>query len=133
MKKWLLLVAASFTLVACGTTPAEDTTDSNEVSSSVVTPETETAEISVSVDGEEIDGGSVTVELTEGEVLLDIMKANFEIEESNNFITTINGHAQDEAAGKWWLFDVNGEMGPVGAHEMELEDGDFVEFYLSES
>ena len=133
MKKWLLLLAASMTLAACGTTPAEDTAESTEVSSTVVTPETETAEISVQVDGEEIEDGRITVELTEGEVLLDIMKANFEIEEANTFITSINGHAQDEGAGKYWLFDLNGEMAPYGAADLELEDGDLVEFYLSES
>ena len=133
MKKWLLLLAASMTLAACGTTPAEDTVESTEVSSTVVTPETETAEISVQVDGEEIEDGRITVELTEGEVLLDIMKANFEIEEANTFITSINGHAQDEGAKKYWLFDLNGDMAPYGAGDLELKDGDLVEFYLSES
>lgn len=133
MKKWLLLFFASITLAACGTTATDDV-DTNSVSESAVVqedPEASTVTISIAVDGEEIEDGSKTIEIESGAILLDVLKENYEIVEENGFITSINGHQQDEDAGKYWLFDVNGEMGLVGAQEQELDAGDLVEFNLS--
>lgn len=137
MKKWLLLLSASFILTACGEQTTETSTDttSQETSSVVEDASTEdvvTVEVTISVteDGELIENGEQVVEVEEGALLLDVMKENFEIEETDTFINTINGVEQDANANKWWLFDVNGEMAQKGAAETELKAGDLIEWKL---
>ena len=134
MKKWLLLLSASFILTACGEQTTETSTDttSQETSSVVEDASTEdvvTVEVTISVteDGELIENGEQVVEVEEGALLLDVMKENFEIEETDTFINAINGVEQDATANKWWLFDVNGEMAQKGAAETELKAGDLIE------
>ncbi|MGP6146737.1 DUF4430 domain-containing protein [Jeotgalibaca sp. A122] len=124
MKKWFLLLFAGATLTACGT-------KTEAVDSTVESADLSEVTINVSVEGELIEAGSVTAEVEPGEFLLDVMKEEFEVVDEDNFITTINGYEQDAEAGKYWLFDLNGEMAPVGAHELELSDGDVVDFDLA--
>lgn len=124
MKKWFLLLFAGATLTACGT-------KTEAVDSTVESADLSEVTINVSVEGELIEAGSVTAEVEPGEFLLDVMKEEFEVVDEDNFITTINGYEQDVEAGKYWLFDLNGEMAPVGAHELELSDGDVVDFDLA--
>lgn len=120
MKKWFLLLFAGATLTACGTTnETVESTDAVEVT------------VNVSVEGELIEDGSVTTEVDPDEFLLDVMKREFDVVEENNFITSINEHAQDTENSVYWLFDLNGEMAPVGAHELELSDGDVIDFNLA--
>ena len=114
MKKWLLLLSASFVLVACG----EQTPALVEVT------------LSVTEDGELITDGEQVVEVEAGAILLDVMKENYEIVEENTFISAINGVEQNADAGKWWVFDVNGAMGEKGAAEIELQAGDLIEWKL---
>lgn len=137
MKKWLLLLSASFILTACGEQTTETSTDttSQETSSVIEDASTEdavTVEVTISVteDGELIENGEQVVEVEEGALLLDVMKENFEIEETDTFINAINGVEQDATANKWWLFDVNGEMAQAGAAETELKAGDLIEWKL---
>lgn len=137
MKKWLLLLSASFILTACGEQTTETSTDttSQETSSVIEDASTEdavTVEVTISVteDGELIENGKQVVEVEEGALLLDVMKENFEIEETDTFINAINGVEQDANANKWWLFDVNGEMAQKGAAETELKAGDLIEWKL---
>lgn len=137
MKKWLLLLSASFILTACGEQTTETSTDttSQETSSVIEDASTEdavTVEVTISVteDGELIENGEQVVEVEEGALLLDVMKENFEIEETDTFINAINGVEQDANANKWWLFDVNGEMAQKGAAETELKAGDLIEWKL---
>ncbi len=144
MKKWLLLLSASFVLAACGEQTVQEPVDTSvETSTSVVESEasSETANsatdaelvevtLSVTEDGELITDGEQVVEVTEGALLLDVMKDYYTIEESETFITAINGVEQDGAAGKWWVFDLNGEMALTGAAETELQAGDLIEWKL---
>lgn len=129
MKKYLLLLASGFILAGC---QAPQTTEESvsETIESTIAEETITVTVRLLVDGEEIEGGSQELQVEEGAILLDVMKENYEIEEADGFITSINGQAQDEDAGKYWLFDLNGEMAPVGANETELQEGDLVEWKL---
>ena len=138
MKKWLLLISSALFLVGCGqveTPPAESVEPASSAAESVAVVEDAlvSATIKVSVDGEEIEDGEQAVEVEEGNVLLDVMKENYEIEETATFISSINGHEQDNDASKWWLFDVNGEMGEVGAADYELQAGDLIEWKLEAS
>ena len=79
---------------------------------------------------EEVENKTVT--FVAGESLYQVMQANFDLVDQDGFITSINGQAQDEAAQKYWMYDVNGEMALVGAKDLILEPGDHVEFKLEE-
>ncbi|AQS54367.1 hypothetical protein BW727_102053 [Jeotgalibaca dankookensis] len=126
MKKWLFLMSASATLVACGTEATETAESINQANDLIEVT------INVAVDGETIEDGSITSNVEEDAVLFDVMEASFDVEDEDGFITAINGYEQDEDANKYWLFDLNGEMAPVGAQDLELSDGDVVDFNLEE-
>lgn len=70
------------------------------------------------------------IEITDGDLLLDVMKANFDVEEENGFIYSIDGVAPKEGEEKSWMYFVNGEMAMVGAAEYELTANDRVQFDL---
>lgn len=126
MKKWLFLMSASATLVACGTEATETAESINQANDLIEVT------INVAVDGETIEDGSITSNVEEDAVLFDVMEASFDVEDEDGFITAINGYEQDEDANKYWLFDLNGEMAPVGAQDLVLSDGDVVDFNLEE-
>ncbi|UJF15325.1 DUF4430 domain-containing protein [Jeotgalibaca sp. MA1X17-3] len=135
MKKLWILFAAGFILTGCadaGNNAANSAeTQSNiEISSSIKNENAISVTISVMEDGKLIEDGTKSLELEEGTTLLEAMKANFDIEEDNDFITSINGQEQDNEANKYWLFDINGEESMVGAADVELQEDDFVEFNL---
>ncbi|MFP7477327.1 DUF4430 domain-containing protein [Terribacillus saccharophilus] len=117
-----LLLAAGI-LAGCGTT--EQSQQQNQQTEQQAEQQ---VTVTLSEGGEEISSKEVSFE--EGDNLLDVMKENFEIEEDDGFITSIDGHSQDEEKSKYWLFTVNGEMAQVGANELELKDGDEVVFNL---
>lgn len=139
MKKQINLLAISvlsiFLLVGCGND--ESNTQTEAVSSvpestvSSIQKETVPVNIRIQEDGELIPETSTELEIVEGSNLLDIMEKNYKIEETDGFINSIEGISQDEAEGKYWLFDVNGKAAPVGAADTILEAGDEVVWNLS--
>ena len=66
-----------------------------------------------------------------GDDLLSILKRNFEVEEDNGFITSLEGHSQDEKNQLYWMFTVDGKSATTGAKEIKLNDGQSVIFNLS--
>lgn len=131
MKTYLMLFTAGFILAGCQSPQeTQESVSETVISSSVAEEETITVTIQISIDGEEIEGVSKELEVAEGANLLDVMKENYDVEETDTFITAIEGHEQDTEAGKYWLFDLNGEMAPVGASDTELQEGDVVEWKL---
>lgn len=135
MRKSLLLLSSIFILSACSSQDTGQDLSSQTESASVevvsLDDQDNAIEVTISVaipDEDYSDSASYKIE--EGALLLDVMKENFEVEDDNNFITSINGYQQDPDDNKWWLFDLNGEMAEVGAHELELEDGDIIEWAL---
>lgn len=139
MKKLVLALSLSFILYGCSTTETADISSEGIISSEVVSSEakeTVAATISLTDGGTVIAGSEKTVEVEAGTNLLDIMKENYEIEEAEGFITTIDGHSQVEASeetkAKYWLFDINGEPSMVGANEVELQEGDIIVWNLTE-
>lgn len=60
--------------------------------------------------------------------LMEIMQENFEIEEDNGFIQSINGLATDYDAETGWIYYVNDEMAIVGAEDLTLSENDYVRF-----
>lgn len=69
------------------------------------------------------------VSFTQGDTVMDLLKANYDVEETDGFITAIDGVKQDEKAGKYWMFDVNDELAPKSADQIKVQDGDKIEFY----
>ncbi len=65
-----------------------------------------------------------------GENLLNVLKDNFEIEEIDGFITSIEGKSQDEKESIYWMYTINGESANVGAGDYELNDKDIIVFTL---
>lgn len=72
-----------------------------------------------------------TFELEEGTTLLELMKEHYRMVEEDGFVLCIEGNGQDEDEGKYWVYDVNGEMGQVGAAEYVIKDGDSIDWKLT--
>lgn len=143
-KKWLRYLSPLFMvfllLLGCSNDAGNDNqgqsannqTETAENNAQSGDNEEENVSITISEDdGEEVhDEKEVDVE--EGAILLDVLNENFDIEEDEGFITVIDGVEDDQGEGKFWMYDVNGEMADVGAGEFELSPGDDVVFDLQE-
>ncbi|MRH42360.1 DUF4430 domain-containing protein [Aquibacillus halophilus] len=136
MKKFYLsILSLLFTVMVLSGCGQEDSNaDQNETNQSEQAGETENQEkvvITISQDkGEEVITEE-EISFEEGAVLMDVMVENFEVEGADQgFITSIEGIGQNEEEGKYWLYDVNGEMPTVGANEYELQPGDEITFDL---
>lgn len=131
-KKQLLLsglVLGMFLASGC-TTPANEVTLTTTATQESVAPVEQTATIILQEDGKEITKEVVSFE--PGAVVFDVMDEHFEIVHQDGFITSIDGMTQDEAANKYWLYDINGEMALKGAKEIALQAGDEILFKLEE-
>ncbi len=131
-KKQLLLsglVLGMFLASGC-TTPADEVTLTTTATQESVAPVEQTATIILQEDGKEITKEVVSFE--PGAVVFDVMDEHFEIVHQDGFITSIDGMTQDEAANKYWLYDINGEMALKGAKELALQAGDEILFKLEE-
>ena len=131
-KKQLLLnglILGMFLISGC-TTPANEATLTTTTTQESVSPVEQTATIILQEDGKEITKEVVSFE--PGAVVFDVMDEHFEIVHQDGFITSIDGMTQDEAANKYWLYDINGEMALKGAKEIALQAGDEILFKLEE-
>ena len=117
-------------LVSGCTTPANEATLTTTTTQESVSPIEQTATIILQEDGKEITKEVVSFE--PGAVVFDVMDEHFEIVHQDGFITSIDGMTQDEAANKYWLYDINGEMALKGAKELALQAGDEILFKLEE-
>lgn len=111
------LSLASLFLVACGNGGAAEESQSEKEL---------TAQLVVTIDTNKIDE---KVTFSEGDTIMDLLKANYKVEEKDGFITAIDGQAQDEKAGSYWMFDINGELAPKAADQITVSEGDKIEFY----
>jgi len=130
----LSLLMAGILITGCGVSETQDKTSSSEkqVESSIVQEESKEvfATVKVVVAGEEMDDVELAVD--NGVILLDAMKENMIIEETDGFINSINGVEQSEKDNKFWIYTANDEQATVGANEYELLDGDQVVWELTE-
>lgn len=110
------------------TTDTENSEESEEADTSepVSDSEAETIEVSTTfeIDGEVEENMSGTYEVEAGTTLLDFMKDEFEVEETDGFIESINSYTQKPEEDLYWLYEINGEFAAVGAAEYELEERD---------
>ncbi|MBS4461960.1 MULTISPECIES: DUF4430 domain-containing protein [unclassified Facklamia] len=147
MKKKLFLLATMMILAGCQTNSQNTTTTTatTETTSEVTTTQATTLAtqttsddkaqasitINITVDGEPIENSPFTLNVNDGDTLLDVMKAQLDIVEKDGFISSINGHEQNAQENKWWLFDYNGQMSEVGAADVKLKDGDQIDWKLA--
>ncbi|KAF1295566.1 hypothetical protein BAU15_03205 [Enterococcus sp. JM4C] len=126
----LLVIFSTTTLAGCTTNSTQTTASSTKETTAISSSQEKqvTVNVILTVAGEEKKSETLTA--NEGANLLDTLKSNFTIEETDGFITSIDGDAQDEAAGKYWLFTINDEMSQVGAAEVILKEGDTIHFTL---
>ncbi|ALV21750.1 DUF4430 domain-containing protein [Carnobacterium antarcticum] len=130
-----LVVAASLALVACSDTNQPAGNESSSVASSEMTATSsavETVAVSINVQeaGEDLPDANKEIKAEAGETLLEAMEKNYDITEKEGFISAVEGHEQDDKAGKYWLYTVNGEQAAVGAADYILEDGDTIVWNL---
>lgn len=117
MKKFFTTILAFFSLialVACSPKTEEPTAETGHVQLIVQAEKGQTDE---------------RVEFTQGQTVLEILQANYDVEETNGMVTSIDGVAQDASKNIYWMYKVNDEMAAVGAGELEPKDGDKIEFY----
>lgn len=128
-KKLLTLGLTLGALTLLGACQNQDTKTETSQSSTTEVAKIE-ATLVIQEDGKDI--ATKEVKVKEGTTVYDAMADVFEVVDDKGFITSIDGHQQDEKAGKYWMYDVNGEMAPKGAKETVLAKGDKVEFNLQE-
>ncbi|WP_099975042.1 MULTISPECIES: DUF4430 domain-containing protein [Lactobacillaceae] len=58
------------------------------------------------------------------------VKKGWTVKEKDGFITSIDGHKQNEKKNKYWTFTVNKKQVNVGAKDKKLKNKDNVEFKL---
>lgn len=123
-------------LTGCGSDNTEEDANSN---TTVSTNESSGEDSEVAADEVRltitIDNGKENViedvvQVEEGDILLDVLKDTFYVEEDNGFITSIERVSEDGDEGKYWMYFVDGEAATVGAGEYELNGGEEIVFDL---
>ena len=128
MKKLLALALLTLSLGACAQPAAPAKQTSQETTTTAKVEQTIT--VNVKKDGEPISGSPFTLTFKDGDKLLTVMKEQMQIVEKDGFVSAINGIEQEPANQKYWLFDVNGEMSQVGANQVDLKQGDVIDWKL---
>lgn len=94
----------------------------------------EAIDASISITISEDEGEEIISEddwdIEEGDVLMDVLKDHYDIEEDEGFIESIEGVSPEKDEEKAWMYFVNDEMAEVGAAEYEVEADDDIVFDL---
>ncbi|HFH9838031.1 TPA: DUF4430 domain-containing protein [Streptococcus suis] len=88
-----------------------------------------TATITVHFSEEETIEKTVTVK--KGASVMDALEESFTVEETEGFITSIDGVSQDEATSTYWSYEVNGEFASKGAENQLVSENDEIVFSLT--
>lgn len=129
MKKWFFMTSLLLLPALVGCSSAQKTTDSSAASSTTSEVQELSATLILRVDGTEIANQEVTVPT--GTSVLKALEGHFSVKAEDGFVTEIKGHAQEPDAGRYWMYQVNGEDAMVGARDYLLNAGDVVVFDLS--
>lgn len=114
---FLILIVMSIFLVACNS----DSSSEEEI------------QIKITLYDEVNDStiASDEFDAKEGQILQEVLEANYEVEvQQGGFITSIEGHQQNEADSIFWVYEVNGEEVHEAASNYELQENDDVLFKL---
>lgn len=136
-KLWILSLALF--LGACGTTTTQEKpeTDTASVSTEAIVDSSKDEEIvhvsvKVIVEGEEVAELTKKLEAESGDSLMDVMNDHYDIGEKGGFLHSIEGYEQSEDDNQWWLYQVNGEDGTVGAADYEVAENDDIVWELTQ-
>ena len=124
MKKLLLSIVLTLGLLftsACGSTAVQD---------EPVIEDIQEQQATIEVVDSEGDSFSSDVDFEDGDILLDVLVEHFEVDEVDGFINGINDVVADADNKEFLALYVNEEMAMVGAAELELSDGDYVQFIV---
>ncbi|WP_321387816.1 DUF4430 domain-containing protein [uncultured Enterococcus sp.] len=105
-----------------GCSSAENTSSTSDK------PSANEIEVTVSLMKDDAEVAKKEFTTAKDTTLMEAMKENFELEEDNGMITSIDGIEQDEAEKRYWVYTINGEMINTGAKDTALKQGDQVEF-----
>ncbi|MBN9653119.1 DUF4430 domain-containing protein [Halobacillus sp. GSS1] len=127
MKKWstffTAMILAVAVLAGCGTQEEKETS---------ATQEEQVQEVTVQVQVSKNNGEEMMAEdeltVEEGTTLMEVMEENYEVEQSEGFINSIEGIAGNQEEKMAWMYTINGDEAMVGANEYEVEDGDEIVF-----
>lgn len=122
--KWMfVMIMAISMLMACSTNEEVEPQDSTT---------NEMGDVTIIISEEEADEvySEDEIPIEEDAILMDVMKENYDIEEEEGFIHSIDGVVAEEDDQKAWIYSVNGEEALVGAEEYELSIDDEVVFDL---
>lgn len=70
------------------------------------------------------------VPFKKGDTVMDVLKANYKVEEEKGFIKSIDNYQQDEKKQIYWFFKINDKMAPKAADTLPVKKGDKIYFYL---
>lgn len=128
MKKYTSGLLTLLTLLSLGGCAAVrfEQGESTPASSSVAKQAEQTVQVIVQT----ADGKSETaLTFEEGDSVMDILKANYDVQEEAGMVTAIDGLEQDVAKNTYWMYKVNGVMADKGANDLHPKAGDVIEFY----
>ncbi|MFZ0368593.1 MAG: DUF4430 domain-containing protein [Halobacillus sp.] len=119
----LAILLTAGTLSGCGTQTEEKANAGQEEEKQEVSVQ---VEISKNNGEETLADKEISVE--EGTTLLKVMEDNFEVEQSEGYINSIEGIAGNQEKKMAWMYTINGEEAQVGANEYEVKQGDMIVF-----
>lgn len=136
-KLWFLSLALF--LGACSTTTTQEKpeTDTAATTTEAIVDSSDQEEnvhvsVKVIVEGEEISELTKELDAEPGDSLMDVMTENYEIGETDGFLESIEGYEQSADDDQWWMFQVNGEDGEVGAADYEVLEDDEITWELTQ-
>ncbi|MGP4060129.1 DUF4430 domain-containing protein [Halobacillus litoralis] len=119
----LAFVLAVGMLAGCGAQEEGDEANATQEEAQEVTLQ---VDVSKNKGEEMLAEEEITVE--EGTTLMEVMEDNFEVEQTEGYINSIEGIAGDDKEKMAWIYTINGEDATVGANEYEVEEGDEIVF-----
>lgn len=115
-----IAVLLTFTLVGCNNNEKESTMGSTK----------DNIGISIVINEGDKEISKKDLEVEKDEILLEVLKENFKVEDNDGFVTSIEDKEQNPDENKYWTYTVNGDYGTVGANEYKLQKDDKVVFTL---
>lgn len=135
MKKKVWFLTLAVFLGACSTTTAPENNSANTATTAETTDSAAKEQLAVTVnvvvEDEAVPELTKDLKVEPGSSVMDVMEENYEIEETDGFLSAIEGYEQSKEDNEWWMYQVNGEDADVGAADFEVHDGDEITWTLT--